>query len=140
MVPRGTLIVLEGNRLAFHASESSQGNTDLNGDGDTSDVVMHVADLSIALLDPVVLVEQMLSKVDGLVDVSTGTEKSLTGKLEAILGQLDIEVPQAGGVVALTDAFIAAVNRWFDREEITEAERDDLITDAEFIRSLLVDL
>ena len=35
---------LDGNRVAFRVSESRQGATDLNGDGDALDFVLHVYD------------------------------------------------------------------------------------------------
>src|SRR3972149_3166439 len=35
---------LDGNLVAFGVTESNQGNTDLNGDGDTNDTVLHVFD------------------------------------------------------------------------------------------------
>ena len=35
---------LDGNLVAFGVFESNQGNTDLNGDGDTNDTVLHVFD------------------------------------------------------------------------------------------------
>jgi len=37
---------LDGNTVAFPVSESAQDDTDLNGDGDTSDFVLHVYDIS----------------------------------------------------------------------------------------------
>ena len=40
----GFAFSLDGNLLAFHVFESAQGNTDLNGDGDTNDLVLHVYD------------------------------------------------------------------------------------------------
>ncbi len=40
---------IDGNLVAFTVSESSQGNTDLNGDGDMSDFVVHVYDHSVGL-------------------------------------------------------------------------------------------
>jgi len=39
-------IRLDGNTVAFSVSESAQDGTDLNGDGDTSDFVLHVYDIS----------------------------------------------------------------------------------------------
>lgn len=36
---------VQSDRIAFAVTESRQGLTDLNGDGDTGDVVLHVADL-----------------------------------------------------------------------------------------------
>lgn len=40
----------EGNIFAFMVSESAQGNTDLNGDSDTSDFVMHVYNASTGII------------------------------------------------------------------------------------------
>lgn len=37
---------VSSDRIAFGVTESKQGLTDLNGDGDTGDVVLHVADVS----------------------------------------------------------------------------------------------
>jgi hypothetical protein len=42
----GGVFDLNGTRLAFAVSESQQGNTDLNGDGDKTDSVLHVRDLA----------------------------------------------------------------------------------------------
>jgi hypothetical protein len=42
---------LSGRRVAFRVSEADQGNTDLNGDGDTSDTVLHVADFSVQTVE-----------------------------------------------------------------------------------------
>ena len=36
-------IQLDGNTITFLVSESFQGSTDLNGDGDSSDSVLHLA-------------------------------------------------------------------------------------------------
>ncbi len=38
--------VLDGNNVAFAVNEANQGNTDLNGDADTNDVVLHVYDIT----------------------------------------------------------------------------------------------
>jgi hypothetical protein len=40
-----------GRRVAFTVSETDQGNTDLNGDGDTLDTVVHVADFSVQTVE-----------------------------------------------------------------------------------------
>ncbi len=37
---------IDGNLVAFRVSESDQGGTDLNGDGDATDAVLHVFDIS----------------------------------------------------------------------------------------------
>ena len=42
----GTSVQLDGNLIALTISENSQGNADLNGDGDTNDDVLHVIELS----------------------------------------------------------------------------------------------
>jgi len=39
-------VVLDGTLLTFRVSESAQGGTDLNGDGDTSDTILHTLDLA----------------------------------------------------------------------------------------------
>jgi hypothetical protein len=40
-------VVFEGDLLAFEVNEADQGNTDLNGDGDSSDFVLHVLQIEI---------------------------------------------------------------------------------------------
>lgn len=71
----------------------------------------------------------LLDKVDGL-GLSSGTENSLTSKLNAVLNQLKIPVPQSGGLLALVDAFITGVEKNIDDEEL----RLELIFDAELIK------
>ena len=38
------LLEVAGSRVAFNVPENAQGNTDLNGDGDTGDVVLFTYD------------------------------------------------------------------------------------------------
>ena len=58
-------------------------------------------------------------------------ENSLTAKLEAVVQQLGIEVPQSGSLIALLDAFTVGVSHWFDQGQLSEEAHEDLIADAE---------
>ncbi len=59
---------IDGNLVAFQVSESAQGFTILNGDGDTSDIVLHVFDTSTPLsgTNPInVGLSTTLPRIDG---------------------------------------------------------------------------
>lgn len=68
---------LDVNRLAFWVPEARQGKTDLNGDGDAGDDVMHLVDLSLAQLDPVVQIRQLIADV-GALNLQYGLENIAT--------------------------------------------------------------
>ena len=78
------------------------------------------------------MVDDMVTKIEDL-GLSTGTETTLTARLEAAVKLLGMEVTNDMGVLALLDAFIAGANRAFDRGEISLDVRNDLIDDADLI-------
>jgi uncharacterized delta-60 repeat protein len=87
-----------------------------------------------ALLDltPLGLTDELIEKLEAI-GLSTGSESSLTMRLEAAVTQLEVEVPEDAGISALLDAFILGLNQAFDRGEIALSDRDDLIADADLI-------
>ena len=68
---------LQGDRLAFIVTESAQGNTDLNGDGDTGgggeDSVLHLADLSVIIPE---VVDSASAGPNESVNVSTAPDSA----------------------------------------------------------------
>ena len=48
--PSPRLYALDGNHLAFNVGEEQQANTDLNGDGDATDNVLHIMDLTSGVI------------------------------------------------------------------------------------------
>jgi hypothetical protein len=80
----------------------------------------------------VTLVENLLEKVEDL-GLATGPQNSLTGKLDAVLSQMDAGTSNDQSLSAKLEAFIRGVEHWYSRGDITLAARDDLIDDAEFI-------
>ena len=78
------------------------------------------------------LVDDTLTTLEAM-GLSTGTETSLMGRLQAAVELLGVEVDSDAGVLALLDAFKRGVLRQFDRGEITAEQRDVLIADADLI-------
>lgn len=89
----------------------------------------YVAEFDLTVLQ---LVNDLLSKVEDL-GLSTGSESSLTSKLDAVLNQLDQNAGNDESLTAKLEAFMRGVESWYAREEITLAEHEELIEDAEFI-------
>ena len=109
---------------------SSRG--DLNGDGDSSDSVLHVATLRA---DPVVLIFEQLEQSIGDLNLSSGIENSLSVKL---LGALKSYQQDTGGgdpaIANKLEALIQAIEAHRDKR-IASADADQLIAD---IRTAIV--
>ena len=116
---------------------------EIDGDDATTDGTSGVTDLAgnhlaggdfTAVIDlrALSLADNVLAKTESL-GLSTGAENSLTEKLDAALHLLGVETANEQGIVAKLDAFIHGIMLWFDRGEISLADRDDLIDDAELI-------
>ena len=116
---------------------------EIDGDDATSDGTPGIIDLSgnslaggdyVAELDLTCLtaVHELLDKVEAL-GLSTGADSSLTVKLAAVIHLLGEEVGSDQSVLALMGAFIRGLNHWYEKDEITLEDRDELIADAELI-------
>ncbi len=57
--------VIDGNNVAFLVNEFNQGNTDLNGDADTTDLVLHVYDIAAGTTANVGLATSITPVIDG---------------------------------------------------------------------------
>ncbi|HEX6885184.1 MAG TPA: hypothetical protein VF530_17550 [Planctomycetota bacterium] len=78
-----TLLPTVGDTLvAFGVSEASQGDTDLNGDGDTLDVVLHVYDASTRATTSTGLALGFLAPAIGLGVVAFGVSESDQGGMD----------------------------------------------------------
>ena len=121
---------LAGDQLAYNVAERSRG--DLNGDGDSSDSVLHVATLRA---DPVVLIFEQLEQSIGDLNLSSGIENSLSVKL---LGALKSYQQDTGGgdpaIANKLEALIQAIEAHRDKR-IASADADQLIAD---IRTAIV--
>jgi hypothetical protein len=126
----------EGDLLAFRVWESHQGNTDLNGDGDVTDAVVHVADLSVTLVDPVVLIGDLIQDVLDL-NLQQGIENSLDSKLQTAQSILDdLRDNNDGAAIEKLNAFVNEVEAQRGKE-ISDADADDLIASTRIILELL---
>jgi len=81
---------VRSDRIAFGVTEARQGLTDLNGDGDTGDVVLHVADLRPD--DPRSRIEALIALVRSM-DLPRPTERLHVMFLELALRALDRDKP-----------------------------------------------
>ena len=81
---------VESDRIAFAVTESRQGLADLNGDGDTGDVVLHVADVGPD--DARSRIEALIALLRSM-DVPQNTERVLVSFLEFALGTVDRDKP-----------------------------------------------
>ncbi len=115
---------LDGRGIAFQAMESLQGNTDLNGDGDTVDRVMHFADLTSLIPDPVVLIEQLTKDIAAL-DLQFGIENSLNAKLEGVLKLLGADLGSEEAITGKLQALINEIEA--QQEKRISAEAADLL-------------
>jgi len=106
------------------SGDGTPGLTDLAGNflagGDFS------IDLDLTCLG---LLDELIGKVEAL-GLDMGVENSLVGKLDAALQLLGVDPATNTGILAKMDAFIAGVSHWFDRDEITLEDHDELIDDA----------
>jgi hypothetical protein len=116
---------------------------EMDGDGSDLDGTPGIADLRgnflergdfTALLDftSLGMVQQLIDKVEAL-GLSTGTENSLVGKLEATVHLLGVDMPSDAGVLALLAAFRRGVDQWYSRDEISEEDHDDLLVHTDVI-------
>ncbi len=123
--------LVESDRIAFAVTEARQGLTDLNGDGDTGDVVLHVADVSP---------EDARSRIEALIallrsmDLPRPTERLHLMFLEFALRALDQEKPcKAIGWLQLFD-FSVKVHQG---NKIPEAQARELRDEAQAIIELM---
>lgn len=125
---------LDGNLLAFSVPESSQGGTDLNGDGDALDFVVHVVDIDTVL--PGVRIEQLIAAVEAL-NLQNGIENSLDAKLASAQNALcDINENNDVAAINSLQAFVNAVESQTGGK-IGEEDAANLLADAQLIIDLL---
>jgi uncharacterized delta-60 repeat protein len=110
------------------SGDGTSGITDLAGNhlagGD------YMADLDLTALTAV---EDLLADVEAL-GLSTGTESSLAGKLEAAINHLGRDVGSDRSIEALIDTFARGVSHWYDKGQMTAEECDALLWEVELIR------
>jgi hypothetical protein len=108
------------------AEDGTPGVTDLAGNflagGDFT------ADLDMTTLT---LIEDLVTKVEEM-GLSTGTERSLVGRLEGAVKALGAEA-NGNGVLAIMEAFKRGVVHHFDCGLLTIAQRDELLGDVDLI-------
>lgn len=81
---------VQADRIAFAVTESRQGLTDLNGDGDTGDIVLHVADVGPD--DARSRIEALIALVRSM-NLPKNTERHHVAFLELALQALDGDNP-----------------------------------------------
>jgi len=81
---------VQADRIAFAVTESRQGFTDLNGDGDTGDIVLHVADVGPD--DARSRIEALIALVRAM-NLPRNTERHHVAFLELALQALDGDNP-----------------------------------------------
>ncbi len=81
---------VQADRIAFAVTESRQGLTDLNGDGDTGDIVLHVADVGPE--DAGSGIEALIALVQSM-DLPENTKRHHVAFLELALRALDQDDP-----------------------------------------------
>ena len=89
----------------------------------------YTAEFDLTVLN---LVGQLTTDVEDL-GLSTGAETSLVSKLEAVVRLTGNDVPQDTGILALLDAFKTSVNLWYERGQISQSDRDDLLAETDLI-------
>lgn len=117
--------------LAFSVYEPHQGATDLNGDGDVGDLVLHVVPLSAPT--PEERVRGLIDEVLGLA-LHHGIENALTVKLEAAIAAL--AAGDIAGAMSALGAFVNQVNAQAGKK-ISAEDAEALIVGAQEILGLL---
>jgi hypothetical protein len=122
---------VNADRIAFAVTESRQGLTDLNGDGDTGDIVLHVAD--VGPVDARSRIEALIALLRSM-DLPRTTERHHVAFLELALRALARDNPcKAIGWLQLFD-FSVKVHQG---KRIPQAQAQELRDEAE---SILVQL
>jgi len=118
---------MDENLLAFRVFERGPGG-DLNGDADSDDVVLHVANVTAAIVPG--FIENLIADVLAL-NLPVGIENSLLAMLNAAL-QVTEDANQNSNLAAINqlEAFITNVEQ---RNQIPEPDADALIAGAQDI-------
>jgi hypothetical protein len=122
---------MEGNRLIFLVPERDQGGTDLNGDGDGWDWVMHVADFSTPQTVPE-QIDDITVEVQELNDagiLNNGQTNPLLNHLKNALKEYN--KGKISKAVKKLDDFIDRVEDLLDDDVLTDAEAQPLIDAAQ---------
>ena len=112
------------------------GDDDSDGSSGLADPLGHLlegGDFATSVdLGALGLVEDLLVRVESL-GLNVGSHRSLIAKLEAAAHLLGVEPDSNQGIIALMDAFMHGLVLWYERGQISEADRDSLLDDALFI-------
>lgn len=124
-----------GERIAFLVSERRQTDTDLNGDGDTNDRVLHFVSLASSPPDPVALIEQLTSDVASL-DLQFGLDNSLQVKLDSALKLLATNSQDQVAVSRKLEALIHEIEAQREKT-ISAADADELAAEVQHAIDLI---
>jgi len=126
---------IDGNLVMFVVGESAQGNTDLNGDDDSIDPVVHVAKIFAGgTLEQAIefLVDQI-----NIMGLPNGIENSLSEPLDRISDLLsDNNSNNDTSACRILDGFIKHVNT-LEGTQLTSSEANSLRVLAEGMKSLI---
>jgi len=130
-VPQYWALAMGKDLLAFTVYEGYQGRTDLNGDGDAGDFVLHV--VSFVEPTPEQRLQDLIDFVLGL-DLHHGIENALKVKLDAAIAAL--AAGDIAGAMSDLGAFVNQVQAQAGKK-ISDADAAELIARAEEILALL---
>ncbi len=140
----------DGNLLVFHASENSNGATDLNGDGDTGDDVVHVVDVIAGTVTNLAL-----SSHDAAVDhgraaflaseIGQGADLNGDGdQFDEVIHVYDqaasatLNLGLAGSSVALkSDLVVTSVPEWFEANADLNGDGNVFFDSVVYVHDLL---
>src|SRR3990172_11121141 len=128
-------IQIDGNLVAFVVSEFSQNNTDLNGDGDADDHVLHVFDISA--ITPADATQNLIDLINSM-SLPTNVENPLTAPLNQAINLLNDNNPSND--TAVCEQLTALINQVDAKEQngmLSAEQATQLKQDAEAIKTSL---
>jgi len=131
----GIGIQIDGNLVAFVVSEFSQNNTDLNGDGDADDLVLHVFDISA--ITPADATQNLIDLINSI-SLPTNVENPLTAPLSQAVNLLNDDNPSND--TAVCEQLTALINQVDAKEQngmLSAEQATQLKQDAEAIKTSL---
>ena len=133
----GSGLQIDGNLVAFSVSEFRQGNTDLNGDGDTNDFVLHVFDISVITITPADATQNLIDLINTM-SLPTNVENPLTAPLNQAVNLLNDNNPSND--TAVCEQLTALINQVDAKEQngmLSAEQATQLKQDAEAIKTSL---
>jgi len=128
---------IDGNLVAFLVSEFSQNNTDLNGDGDPFDLVLHVFDISVITITPADATQNLIDLINSI-SLPTNVENPLTAPLSQAVNLLNDDNPSND--TAVCEQLTALINQVDAKEQngmLSAEQATQLKQDAEAIKTSL---